>query len=71
MGMSSKQRIYKILKDYRAGKIDKYGAMDALNLDTIYDLYSLLQEFQLAPSPEAANYQSDGAAPLSGYFAHG
>ena len=40
---TGEDRTRQILEDYRSGKLDKYEAMDALDVDHVSDLLALLR----------------------------
>jgi hypothetical protein len=69
---TEEDRILQLLKDYRSGKLDKYEAMDALELDNVGDLLALLAQYGVGPELSPAYYQSDPSAkPLKDFFAEG
>jgi len=57
-----KHEIRAVLKDYHSGKLDKYEAMDALDLDSVRDLLNLCAECEVPPEQERAYFQSDPTA---------
>jgi hypothetical protein len=64
-----KDQIIKILTDYRNGKLDKYEAMDALDLTEVRDLLALLSQYEIPPEDSPAYWQSDPSAkPLKDFF---
>ena len=64
-----KHEIYKILKEYNSGKLNKYEAMELLDVEEIGELFSLLAEYKIPPVMEAAYFQSDASQPpLESYF---
>ncbi len=61
--------IYQILLEYRCGKLDRYEAMDALDLDSTRELNKLCSLYKLPLELEAAPFQSDPSAPpVTEYF---
>jgi hypothetical protein len=64
-----KDDIIKILRDYQSGKIDKYRAMEALDLDAVHQLLALLAQYKIPPEDSPAYWQSDPSAkPLKDFF---
>ncbi len=55
--------IRQVLLDYRSGKIDKYEAMDALDLDRVSELLKLMARHGIGPELEGDHFQSDPSAP--------
>ena len=65
-----KNKIYGIVKDYQAGVLDKFEAMDALNVDSIGDLLTLCDRFNVVSMQSDAT-QSDAEAPSpESFFTH-
>ena len=55
-------RIRQVLTDFQTGKLDKYEAMDALDLDNVRDLHSLLAQYGVGPELSRDYFQSDPSA---------
>jgi hypothetical protein len=69
---SEEDRICRVHEDYRSGKIDKYEAMDVLDLDDVSDLLALLARYEVPPELSSAYYQSDPSAkPVKDFFTEG
>jgi len=67
-----KDEIIRILRDFQSGKLDKYEAMDALDLQYVHELLDLLAQYQIPPDDSPAYWQSDPSAkPLKDYFTDG
>jgi len=68
-----KDQIIKILTDYRNGKLDKYEAMDALDLEEVRDLFAVMRCYNIPTAEDYPVYwQSDPSAkPLKDYFTDG
>jgi hypothetical protein len=67
-----KDEIIKILRDFQSGKIDKYSAMEALDLDAVHQLLDLLAQHEIPPEDTPAYWQSDPSArPLKDFFTDG
>jgi hypothetical protein len=67
-----KDEIVKILRDFQSGKIDKYRAMEALDLDAVPQLLDLLAQYNIPPEDSPAYWQSDPSAkPLKDFFTDG
>ena len=67
-----KDEIIKILRDFQSGKIDKYRAMEALDLDAVHQLLDLLAQYEIPPEDSPAYWQSDPSArPLKDFFTDG
>jgi hypothetical protein len=65
-------RICQILEDYRDGKLDKYEAMDALDLDNLRELLDLLARHGVGPELSRDYFQSEPSArPAQDYFTDG
>jgi hypothetical protein len=65
-------RIRQVLTDYQTGKLDKYEAMDALDLDHVSDLLDLLAQYGVGPELSRDYFQSDPSAkPVQDYFTEG
>ena len=65
-------RIRQVLMDYRSGKLDKYEAMDALDLDHVRELLNLLARYGVPPELSPDYYQSDPSAkPVKDFFTEG
>jgi hypothetical protein len=61
--------IRKVLMDYRSGKLDKYEAMDALELDYVRDLFALVAQYGIPPELSRDYFQSDPSAkPVQDFF---
>jgi hypothetical protein len=69
---AEEDRIRQVLTDYQTGKLDKYEAMDALDLDNVRDLHALLAKHGVGPELSPDYYQSDPSAkPLKDFFTEG
>jgi hypothetical protein len=69
---TGEDRTRQILEDYRSGKLDKYEAMDALDVDHVSDLLALLAQYGVAPQLSGDHYQSDPSAkPVEDFFTEG
>jgi hypothetical protein len=67
-----KDDIIKVLRHYQSGKIDKYRAMEALDLDAVHQLLDLLAQYEIPPEDTPAYWQSDPSArPLKDFFTDG
>ena len=65
-------RIRQVLTDFQTGKLDKYEAMDALDLDRVGDLMTLLAQYGIGPELSRDYFQSDPSAkPAKDYFTEG
>jgi hypothetical protein len=65
-------RIRQVLTDYQTGKLDKYEAMDALDLDHVSDLLDLLAQYGVGPELSRDYFQSDPSAkPAKDFFTEG
>lgn len=66
---AEKARIRQVLTDFETGKLDKYEAMDALDLDRVDDLLRLLAQYGIGPELSRDYHQSDPSArPAKDYF---
>jgi hypothetical protein len=64
-----KDDIIRILRDFQSGKLDKYEAMEALDLYQVRDLQALLSQYEIPPDDSPAYWQSDPSAkPLKDFF---
>jgi hypothetical protein len=69
---TGEDRIRQVLNDYRSGKLDKYEAMDALDLDGVRDLLALLAQYGVGPELSPDYFQSDPSAkPVKDFFTEG
>ena len=69
---TEEDRIRQVLNDYRSGKIDKYEAMDVLDLDHVRELLDLFARYGVPPELSSAYYQSDPSAkPVQDFFTEG
>ena len=59
---TGEDRILQVLRDYQSGKFDKYEAMDALDLDHVGDLLSLLSRYEVGPELTRDYFQTDPSA---------
>jgi hypothetical protein len=55
--------IRQVLSDYQSGKLDKYEAMAALDLEHVRDLLALLAQYGVGPELSSDYFQSDPSAP--------
>ena len=69
---TGEDRIRQVLQDYQSGKLDKYEAMDALDLDHVSDLLDLLAQYGVGPELSRDYFQSDPSAkPAKDFFTEG
>jgi hypothetical protein len=69
---TGEDRIRQVLRDYQSGKLDKYEAMDALDLDHVRDLLALLPQYGVGPELSRDYFQSDPSAkPVKEFFTEG
>ena len=68
----TEDRIRQVLMDYRSGKVSKYDAMDALDLDEVRDLFALVAQYGIPPELTRDYFQSDPSAkPAKDFFTEG
>jgi hypothetical protein len=69
---AEEDRIRQVLTDFQAGKLDKYEAMDALDLDRVDELLTLLAHYGVGPELSRDYFQSDPSAkPSKDFFTEG
>ena len=69
---TGEDRIRQVLKDYQSGKLDKYEAMEALELDSVRELLALLAQYGVGPELSRDYFQSDPSAkPAKDFFSEG
>ncbi len=65
-------RIRQVLNDYRSGTINKYKAMNALEVNNVWDLHDLLAQYGVGPELTPDYFQSDPSAkPVKDFFTEG
>jgi len=68
----NEDRIRQVLMDYRSGKINRYDAMDALDLEEVRDLFALAAQYGAGPELTRDYFQSDPSAkPVKDFFTEG
>lgn len=66
---TEEDRIRQVLMDYRSGQLNKYEAMDALELDNIHELFNFLAKYGIPPELTPFHYQSNPSAkPLKDFL---
>ena len=69
---AKEDRIRQVLSDFQTGKLDKYEAMDALDLDYVSELLDLLAQYGVGPELSRDYFQSDPSAkPAKDFFTDG